>query len=166
MKSETLLQYLGYFAISVFCVYFVMVVLKVNSDFIYSSSFDHMGFGSPIIEGLEVSAPEKKLYEKAGENVDIVIAQYDKDARKKRQEYLDTVPSDAKESIVDLYELMMEDTAGQQAEALCRKLKESANHKQKGTKFIFSMDTILRTIRKDYPYAVEKKMMEKLGKKD
>ena len=33
MKSELLLQYLGYLAIAVFCAWFIITVLKVQGDF-------------------------------------------------------------------------------------------------------------------------------------
>ena len=166
MKSETLLQYLGYFAVSIFCIYFVMVVLKVNSDFIYSSSFDHMGLGSPLIEGLEVSDAEKKLFEKAGEHVDIYLETLDKDVIKKRKEFIDTVPDDAKESLVDLYDNVNEATAINLLKQLLDTYKGTNAHPKKGTYFYIKFAEWLKKLREDHPPAIEKKVFALLGKKD
>lgn len=166
MKSETLLQYLGYFAVSVFCIYFVMVVLKVNSDFIYSSSFDHMGFGSPLVEGLEVSDAEKKLFEKAGEHVDIYLETLDRDVIKKNKEFIDTVPDDAKESLVDLYDNINEAIAVNVLKNLLDIYKGTNANPKKGSYFATRFEEWLKKLREEYPSAVEKKVFALLGKKD
>ena len=76
MKSELLLQYLGYLAIALFCGYFVYIVLKVQSDYMLDSvegenieSF----IGGSVIEGMKVTENEKKSYETGTQNIDIFL---------------------------------------------------------------------------------------------
>ena len=70
MKSELLLQYLGYLAIALFCGYFIYIVLKVQSDYMFDSVAGVESFvGGSLIEGMKVTEDEKKSYEKGTQNV-------------------------------------------------------------------------------------------------
>lgn len=112
MKSELLLQYLGYFAVAVFCGWFIITVLKVQGDFMINSVDGIESFvGGSVIEGMKVTENEKKRYETGTQNMDIVLDTLDKDNMSAMREYIESVPQDTKDTMLELYDLFIESTA-------------------------------------------------------
>ena len=112
MKSELLLQYLGYFAVAVFCGWFIITVLKVQGDFMINSVDGIESFvGGSVIEGMKVTENEKKRYETGTQNMDIVLDTLDKDGMSAMREYIESVPQDTKDTMLELYDLFIESTA-------------------------------------------------------
>uniref|UniRef100_A0A6C0C2D2 Uncharacterized protein n=1 Tax=viral metagenome TaxID=1070528 RepID=A0A6C0C2D2_9ZZZZ len=109
MKSELLLQYLGYLAIALFCGYFIYIVLKVQSDYMFDSVAGVESFiGGTVIEGMQVTELEKKNFETGTQHLDIAMDSLDKDYFAKQKEYLNGIPQDTKDSILELYDLFIE----------------------------------------------------------
>lgn len=112
MKSELLLQYLGYFAVAVFCGWFIITVLKVQGDFMINSVDGIESFvGGSVIEGMKVTENEKKRYETGTQNMDIVLDTLDKDNMSAMREYIESVPQDTKDTMLELYDLFIESIA-------------------------------------------------------
>jgi hypothetical protein len=112
MKSELLLQYLGYFAVAVFCGWFIITVLKVQGDFMINSVEGVESFvGGSVIEGMKVTENEKKRYETGTQHLDILMDTLDKDNMSAAREYIESVPQDTKDTMLELYDLFIESTA-------------------------------------------------------
>jgi hypothetical protein len=130
MKSELLLQYLGYLAIALFCGYFIYIVLKVQSDYMFDSVAGVESFvGGSLIEGMKVTEDEKKSYEKGTQNVDIFLDTWGEDRKKPQEEYLESIPNDSKESILELYDDITEYKAVELINQVAKKLKTINNPK-------------------------------------
>ena len=109
MKSELLLQYLGYLAIAVFCAWFIITVLKVQGDFMMGSVEGVESFvGGSVIEGMKVTENEKKRYETGVQNFDIFLDTFEKDRIEPKKEYFKSIPSDAKEALLEMYDTWTE----------------------------------------------------------
>ncbi len=130
MKSELILQYLGYLAVAVFCTWFIFTVLKVQGDFMMDSVEGVESFiGGTVIEGMKVTENEKKKYEKGVQNLDIWVDTFDKDYSEPKKEYLESIPSDAKEALLEMYDITVENQAVHQITTAAKALSNVTDSK-------------------------------------
>tara|TARA_B100000902_G_scaffold84641_1_gene89130 strand:- start:3052 stop:3555 length:504 start_codon:yes stop_codon:yes gene_type:complete len=166
MKSELLLQYLGYLAIALFCGYFVYIVLKVQSDYMLDSvegenieSF----IGGSVIEGMKVTENEKKSYETGTQNIDIFLDTWEKDRKNPEKEYFESIPDDTKESILELYDEITEYQAVNLINQTAKKIKNIKNAKNVNEYIMTYDNTFMKKLNKNED--LRNKVLELLGRK-
>ena len=166
MKSELLLQYLGYLAIALFCGYFVYIVLKVQSDYMLDSvegenieSF----MGGSVIEGMKVTENEKKSYETGTQNVDIFLDTWEKDTKNPEKEYFESIPDDTKESILELYDEITEYQAINLINPTAKKIKNIKNANNAISYITTYGNTFMKKLNENED--LRNKVLELLGRK-
>lgn len=166
MKSELLLQYLGYLAIALFCGYFVYIVLKVQSDYMLDSvegenieSF----MGGSVIEGMKVTENEKKSYETGTQNVDIFLDTWEKDKKNPHKEYFESIPNDTKESILELYDDITEHQAINLINQTAKRIKNIKNPKDTQEYMGYYEKTFMKKLNENED--LRNKVLELLGRK-
>ena len=164
MKSELLLQYLGYLAIALFCGYFVYIVLKVQSDYMLDSVEGVESFiGGSVIEGMKATENEKKSYETGTQNIDIFLDTWEKDRKNPEKEYFESIPDDTKESILELYDEITEYQAINLIIQTAKRIKKIKNAKNVDA-YINSYDkTFMKKLNENEDLRI--KVLELLGRK-
>ena len=116
MKSQDMLIYLGYFAVAVISLHFILSVLKIQSDYIYNTSigFPNDKLKGSVIEGFkegfsqEYNDKEKAKIEKAGEEIDVLLEKLKTDLTEPMKKTIKSAPQDTKDAIIDLMDFITE----------------------------------------------------------
>tara|TARA_B110000008_G_C16956702_1_gene558499 strand:+ start:726 stop:1259 length:534 start_codon:yes stop_codon:yes gene_type:complete len=111
-----MLIYLGYFAVVVISLHFVLSVLKIQSDYIYNTSigFPNDKLKGSVIEGFkegfsqEYNEKDVAKIEKAGDEIDVLLEKLKTDMTEPMKKTIKSAPQDTKDAIVDLMDFITE----------------------------------------------------------